>query len=153
MADSETLDPLVLGRRVRHFRSQAGLTLDALGALVDKPAPYLSLLENGRKEPKINLVLDIARALQVDIADLLAPSPPTRRDSLEISLIRAQETALFEALDVPAIKPSAKMDNQTWPTSSGCTTCSTSISRRTSRPPSASTGASATTLRPVGRGP
>ncbi len=39
------------------------------------------------------------------------------------------------------------------PTSSSCTTCSTSTSRRTSRPPSASTGASATTPRPVAPGP
>lgn len=113
MTQPQTLDPLVLGRRVRHFRTSAGLTLDALGALVDKPAPYLSLLENGKKEPKVNLVLDIARALQVDIAELLEPSPPTRRDDLEISLIRAQESALFDGLDVPAIKPSARMDNQT----------------------------------------
>jgi len=98
---------------VRHFRTRAGLTLDALGALVGKPAPYLSMLENGKKEPKVNLVLDIARALDVDIGELLEPSPPTRRDGLEISLIRAQESALFDGLDVPAIRPSARMDNQT----------------------------------------
>ena len=113
MTEPQTLDPLVLGRRVRHYRNEAGLTLDQLGDFVGKPAPYLSLLENGKKEPKVNLVLDIARALGVEVADLLEPTPPTRRDSLEISLIRAQETALFETLDVPTIKPSAKVDNQT----------------------------------------
>jgi predicted transcriptional regulator/transcriptional regulator with XRE-family HTH domain len=81
--------------------------------MVAKPAPYLSLLENGKKEPKVNLVVEIARALDIDVAVLLEPTPPTRRDHLEISLIRAQETALFESLDVPAIKPSAKVDNLT----------------------------------------
>jgi transcriptional regulator with XRE-family HTH domain len=89
------------------------MTLDQLGGIVGKPAPYLSLLENGRKEPRVSLVMDIANALGVEIAELLEPTPPTQRDSLEISLMRAQESALFEALAIPPIKPSAKVDNQT----------------------------------------
>ena len=113
MTEPHSLDPLVLGRRVRHFRNKAGLTLDQLGVLVGKPAPFLSLLENGRKEPKLNLILDIARALEVDISDLLDPTPPSRRDTLEIALARAQESALFETLDIPALKPSARVDNLT----------------------------------------
>ena len=113
MTEPQRLDPLVLGRRVRHHRNQAGLTLDQLGERVGKPAPYLSLLENGKKEPKVNLVMDVARALGVEVSDLLEPDPPSRRDALEIALIRAQETSFFESLDVPTIKPSAKVDNQT----------------------------------------
>lgn len=113
MTETHELDPLVLGRRVRHFRGEAGMTLDRLGAEVGKPAPYLSLLENGRKEPKVSLLIEIARALGVDISDLLDPNPPSRRDQLEISLIRAQESSLFDSLDIPLIKPSAKVDNQT----------------------------------------
>lgn len=89
------------------------MTLDGLGAAVGRPAPYLSLLENGKKEPRINLVLELAAALDVDIAELLDPRPPNRRDALEISLLRSQETALFDSLDLPAIKPSARLDNET----------------------------------------
>ena len=89
------------------------MTLDDLGAAVGRPAPYLSLLENGKKEPRLNLVLELAQALQVDISELLDPSPPNRRDALEISLLRSQDTALFESLDLPTIKPSAKLDNET----------------------------------------
>lgn len=113
MAETHKLDPLILGRRVRHYRTEAGLTLDQLGTQIGKPAPYLSLLENGRKEPKVNLLMEIARALGVEIANLLDSNPPTRRDQLEISLIRAQESSLFESLDIPSIKPSARVDNQT----------------------------------------
>lgn len=113
MTETQKLDPLVLGRRVRHYRGEAGLTLDQLGAQVGRPAPYLSLLENGHKEPKVNLLMDLARALEVQISDLLDPSPPSRRDQLEIALIRAQESSLFDSLDIPTIKPSAKVDNQT----------------------------------------
>jgi len=113
MAEPHHPDPLILGRRIRHFRNEAGLTLDTLGERVGKPAPYLSLLENGKKEPRVSLVLDIAKALDVDIAELFNETPPTRRDALEVSLIRAQESALFETLGLPTIKPSAKVDNQT----------------------------------------
>lgn len=71
------------------------------------------MLENGKKEPRVNLVVDIASALNVEVSDLLDMSAPTRRDALEIALINAQESALFEKLDLPTIKPSAKVDNQT----------------------------------------
>ena len=113
MTEPRSTDQLILGRRVRHHRTRAGLTLDQLGDLVGKPAPYLSLLENGRKEPKLSLMMEIARALEVDISELLDPAAPSRRDSLEIALIRSQQSALFDSLDIPRIKPTAKMDNQT----------------------------------------
>lgn len=113
MTETQPLDPLVLGRRLRHHRKERGLTLDELGAAVGRPAPYLSLLENGKKEPRVKLVLELAAALDVDIAQLLDPSPPNRRDALEISLLRSQESALFASLDLPAVKPSAKLDNET----------------------------------------
>lgn len=110
MSEPQHLDPLVLGRSLRHYRKKAGLTLDQLGEAVGKPAPYLSLLENGKKEPRVSLIIDAASALGVDTARLLDPEPPSRRDALEIALIRAQETSLFEMLDLPVVKPSAKMD-------------------------------------------
>ncbi len=113
MSEHHQLDPLILGRRVRHFRNQANLTLDQLGEQVGKPAPYLSLLENGRKQPKLNLVMEIAAALDTPIGDLLEPTAPSRRDQLEISLLKAQSSSLFDSLDIPTIKPSAKVDNQT----------------------------------------
>jgi len=113
MSEPQQLDVLVLGRRIRHFRNLAKLTLDQLGARVAKPAPYLSLLENGKKQPRLGLIVEIAEALDVEVATLLDTAPPTRRDALEIALIKAQDSALFEGLDLPTIKPSAKVDNQT----------------------------------------
>ena len=89
------------------------MTLDELGAEVHRPAPYLSLLENGKKQPRLNLVVELATALGVEMSDLLDPSPPNRRDALEIALLRSQDTALFDSLDLPPVKPSAKLDNET----------------------------------------
>jgi transcriptional regulator with XRE-family HTH domain/predicted transcriptional regulator len=113
MVEPRQLDPLILGRRLRHYRNEAGLTLDQLGRQVGKPAPYLSLLENGKKEPRVTLVMDLASALEVDVSDLLEPTPPSRRDSLELALIRSQESSLFESLELPAVKPNAKMSTET----------------------------------------
>ncbi|HEY6629182.1 MAG TPA: helix-turn-helix domain-containing protein [Acidimicrobiia bacterium] len=113
MSETQQLDPLVLGRRLRHHRKLRGMTLDQLGAAVGKPAPYLSLLENGKKQPRVNLVLDLATALEVDVADLLDPRPPNHRDALEISLLKSQESAFFEALNLPSVRPTSRMDTET----------------------------------------
>ncbi len=113
MTDSPRLDPLVLGRRLRHFRNEAGMTLDDLGEKVGKTGPYLSLLENGKKQPKLALVLDLAEALGVELQQLLDPTPPSYRDQLEIRLMRFQASSLFESLDLPRIRPSARLDDKT----------------------------------------
>lgn len=113
MSESPVLDRLVLGRRLRHYRKKAGMTLDQLGEQVGRPAPYLSLLENGKKEPKLKLILELAQALGVDLQDLVATDPPTERDALEIELARSQESALFASLEIPQIRASAKMNNET----------------------------------------
>lgn len=113
MTETQRHDPLILGRRVRHYRNAAELTLDDLGEKVGKPAPYLSLLENGKKEPRVALLVDIASALGVDVTDLLDHTPPTRRDELEIALLKAQDSALFDSLGLPPIKPNARMSTET----------------------------------------
>jgi hypothetical protein len=81
--------------------------------LVGKPAPYLSLLENGKKEPRLNLVMSLAAALGVEVSVLLDPEPPTRRDALEIELTRSQESPLFLSLGLPQVRPGARIDNET----------------------------------------
>ncbi|MDQ0798500.1 DNA-binding XRE family transcriptional regulator [Arthrobacter sp. SLBN-112] len=50
------LDVIALGRRVRHLRKQAGLTLDDLSAAVGTAPSQLSLIENGKREPKLTLL-------------------------------------------------------------------------------------------------
>jgi transcriptional regulator with XRE-family HTH domain/predicted transcriptional regulator len=113
LTEPNQLDPLVLGRRLRFFRRKAGLTLDQVGEQVSKPAPYLSLLENGKKQPRLALIMDLASVLSVEVGELLDPAPPTKRDSLEISLLHSQGSTLFQSLDLPAIRPSSKIDNET----------------------------------------
>ena len=80
------MDALLLGRRIRFYRKEAGLTLDELSALVDRPTSYLSQLENGHVEARVGLLGELAESLGCTTADLLIDDSPTRRDELEISV-------------------------------------------------------------------
>lgn len=103
------IDPLVFGHRVRHFRKRAGFTLDELGARVGKPAPYLSLLENGKKEPKLGLINELSGALGVEVTQLLDAEPPSRRAELEVAIERAQRDQAYRDLNLPYLKPSTRV--------------------------------------------
>ncbi|MDQ4133543.1 MAG: helix-turn-helix domain-containing protein [Actinomycetota bacterium] len=103
------LDPLVFGQRLRHLRRARNLTLEALAAKIGKHAPYLSLLENGRREVRLSVIDALARALDVSPADLIAAEPPSRRAGLRIALQRAQEDPLYQDLRLPWLKPSAQV--------------------------------------------
>ena len=103
-------DSITVGRRVRHYRTAAGLTLAALGEQVGATASALSLLENGRREPRLSLLQGLARALSVPLADLLAADPPpSRRAALEIALERAQRRPGFAALGLAPVRPGKRM--------------------------------------------
>lgn len=105
-------DLVTLGQRIRHFRSAAGLTLDQLGERVGVAGSQLSLMENGRREPRITLLTSIADALGVALADLLEETPPSHRAALEIELERAQRSTLYASLGLPAVRASRAMTDE-----------------------------------------
>ena len=97
---------MTLGRRVRHFRLQRDMTLTDLSEQVGVGVSQLSLLENGRREPRVSLLRSLADALGVPVAELLAVEPPPdRRAALEIALDRAQRSDQFLALGVKPVRP------------------------------------------------
>ena len=106
---SQDFDPLILGARIRDARRRRGATLADVSALVGRPAPYLSQLENGKVEPKLSLLTELAESLQTTTADLLDPTPPDRRAELEIGVARAQDDPRYASLGLPYLKPSAKV--------------------------------------------
>lgn len=107
-----SIDPIVFGQRLRHFRKRRGYTLEQLGNLIGRPAPYLSLVENGKREPKLSQINGIAEALNVTVSELLEPEPPNRRARLEIALERAQATPRYEDLGLPYLKASARLPDE-----------------------------------------
>jgi transcriptional regulator with XRE-family HTH domain len=97
-------DLVTLGLRIRHFRSERALTLDQLGEQVGLAASQLSLIENGRREPKLSTLQSLAQALGVPLAELLSGEAPNTRAALEIELTRAQKNPLYGALGLPQVK-------------------------------------------------
>ncbi|MGR6742628.1 XRE family transcriptional regulator [Microbacterium arborescens] len=102
-----------LGHRIRHHRVARGLTLDELGAQVGVAGSQLSLIENGRREPKLSLLQSIASATDTDVADLLSPEPPNRRAALELELERAQASPVFRRLGIAPVRAGKTMSDET----------------------------------------
>ncbi|GAA4419199.1 hypothetical protein GCM10023169_09650 [Georgenia halophila] len=103
-------DPIVLGRRIRHARTSRGMTLRELAGLVRSTTSQLSLIENGRREPRLSLLTALADALGTTPGELLSPEPPPdRRAALEIALEQAQRGPLFASLGVPAVRPGRRL--------------------------------------------
>jgi transcriptional regulator with XRE-family HTH domain/predicted transcriptional regulator len=106
MADLSTL-----GQRIRHFRTAKGLTLDELGAAVNMAGSQLSLMENGKREPRLSLLMRIAAELGIDVSELLSDEPPSERAALEIELERLQRGSLYSSLGLPTLRAGKSMSD------------------------------------------
>jgi len=107
------LDAMMFGRRVRELRRERYLTLAQLGAKVGKHASYLSLVENGRREPTLKVVQALATAFQVSLPVLLSVNSLTRRSSLELELEGIQRDPLYGGLGLGHLSPTARTPDDT----------------------------------------
>jgi transcriptional regulator with XRE-family HTH domain len=106
-------DLATLGQRIRHFRTDAGLTLDQLGGAVGVAASQLSLMENGKREPRLSLLGTIADTLGIPVAELLEPTAPSERAGLEIELDRSQSSPVYAELGLPVIRAGKGLPDDT----------------------------------------
>ncbi len=100
LAEDAEADALTIGRRIRQLRTKRGMTLEDLAAAVDRAPSQMSMIENGKREPKLTLLRAIAKALGTTIDALLEAEPLDERASLEISLERAMRGQIFQALGI-----------------------------------------------------
>ncbi|HEU5160177.1 MAG TPA: helix-turn-helix domain-containing protein [Streptosporangiaceae bacterium] len=105
------LDLVMFGQRLRHLRRLRKLTLSDLGERVGRAPSQLSLLENGRREPKLSLLQALAAALDVPVEELLRKQPPSRRAQLEIAVEEAQRDPLYASLGLPHLKVGTRVPN------------------------------------------
>jgi len=96
----DAVDTLTIGRRIRQLRAERGMTLDDLAAEVDRAPSQLSMIENGRREPKLSLLRSIARALGTTLDALLESEPLDERATMEVALERAMRGPTFQALGI-----------------------------------------------------
>lgn len=108
-AASDGVDVISLGRRIRHLRKAGGMTLDDLGAAVATAPSQLSLIENGKREPKLGMIQQLAKALGVSLDELLGAEPPSRRAAMEIELERAQRGPLYDSLGLPKVRVGSRL--------------------------------------------
>lgn len=106
------LDAMTIGRRIRSLRQQRHMTLDDLGSRIGRAASQVSVLENGRREPKLSSLQAIAAALDVTLPDLLSAGPLSHREELEVGLERYQRSGAFAALGVRPIKVSRSLPTE-----------------------------------------
>jgi len=109
LVETDGLDLVTFGQRLRHVRRARGLTLAELGSRIDRAPSVLSLIENGQREPKLSLIEQLATALSVPVAELLSKTPPSRRAQLEIALEGAQRDPTYKSLGLPSLKVGARV--------------------------------------------
>jgi predicted transcriptional regulator/transcriptional regulator with XRE-family HTH domain len=112
LVETAGLDLATFGRRLRHLRRARGLTLAELGEKVGRTPSVLSLIENGKREPRLSLVEQLAAALSVPVQELLKKQPPSRRAQLEIALDQAQQDPSYAALGLPPLRPGARVPTE-----------------------------------------
>ena len=102
----------MFGQRLKHARRAKGLTLADLGAKVGRTPSVLSLIENGKREPRLSLVEQLASALGVPVTELLKKQPPSRRAQLEIALEQAQQDPSYKALGLPELRVGTRVPTE-----------------------------------------
>ncbi|MBP2436282.1 XRE family transcriptional regulator [Microbacterium amylolyticum] len=91
LLDDETddsADALAVGRRIRTLRRAQGMKLSDLAERVGRAQSQLSMIENGKREPRLSMLGAIARALGVPTDELLTPAELDERGELELALER-----------------------------------------------------------------
>ena len=63
----------LVGRNVRRIREKKGLTQERFAELSGFSQQYISGLENGRRNPSIVTIYELAKALGVSHIDLVRP--------------------------------------------------------------------------------
>lgn len=66
----------MLGKRVRSLRQQQGLTQEQLGEKASLDPTYISGIERGVRNPSLLILSRLARALQVQLTDLVISIEP-----------------------------------------------------------------------------
>ncbi len=112
LVETTGLDLAMFGQRLRHLRRARDLTLAELGERVGRTPSVLSLIENGRREPRLSLVEQLAAALSVPVSELLKKQPPSRRAQLEMALEQAQRDPSYAGLGLPPLRVGARVPTE-----------------------------------------
>ena len=71
----QNLDYVMIGRRIKSSRRDAGMTQEQLAEECKCTSRYLSSIENGKKKPSLELLTRISTVLDVSVDGFLFDSP------------------------------------------------------------------------------
>lgn len=86
---SKSIDPAILGRRLRNARVAAGLTQTQLAG-EDASTAYMSRIEGGQRRPDLRLLGLLADRLSISVEELLVGVTRDRRAELQVELDYAE---------------------------------------------------------------
>jgi transcriptional regulator with XRE-family HTH domain len=86
-----------IGPRLRHIRSEKGLTVEALAKAAGLDKGFLSRLERGTKRPSVETVLRLSAALDVPVGQLFGEQ--TTDDAVRINRAAGRNRSLEEPGD------------------------------------------------------
>src|ERR671911_896594 len=116
MSTTTDLAPSELGALLRRWRSVRGMSQLDLASEAGSTPPYVSFVETGRSNPSRQMVVRLARALDVPLRErnelLLAAgfAPLYTREALDSPLLQRVETALTSMLTQHEPFPAVIMD-------------------------------------------
>ena len=60
-----------IGQNIKKYRTKLGLSQEELAFRISSARNYIGCIERAEKLPSLNIILDIATELKIDIKDLL----------------------------------------------------------------------------------
>ena len=92
----------MIGIRIAEIRKQKGLTQEALAGIMEVSPKYLSSIERGKENPTLNMLINLADSLEVDLGQIFTfvqiEDPKRRKALLESLLKNADDEQLKLAL-------------------------------------------------------
>ena len=66
-----TLDAVLVGKTISHFRQKKGISQEVLSGLADIGRSHLSAIERGERKPTLETLYRICTALDVKMSDVI----------------------------------------------------------------------------------
>jgi transcriptional regulator with XRE-family HTH domain len=83
--DAEKKLLMYVGHRIRESRAAQGLSLEQLARLTGISAPALSLIETGKRDPRLTTLKRIADALRAPLATIIADGSQTAEPTVPVA--------------------------------------------------------------------
>lgn len=90
------------GRNISSLRKGQKITQEQLAEMIDKSTEFISFLERGERSPSFETIIDLAKALEVQVRDLMNVDTPEGRNS---ELEKLAVDPIVNPVDEPVEEP------------------------------------------------